>query len=143
MTCANFTEAHDHVNTWPGPLLEIREGLMPARDPEAYAVLVLWSICLRTGTSSVLKKSHKHSFEKNLFIYYVPGARLSSVQSLSHVRLSVTSWTAACQASLSITNSESSQTHVHRVRDAIHPSHPLSSPSPPALNLSQHQGLFK
>ena len=33
--------------------------------------------------------------------------------------------------------------HVHRVGDAIQPSHPLSSPSPPALNLSQHQGLFK
>ena len=38
---------------------------------------------------------------------------------------------------------ESNQTQVHRVRDAIQPSHPLSSPSPPALNLSQHQGLFK
>ena len=37
---------------------------------------------------------------------------------------------------------ELSQTHVHRVGDAIQPSHPLSSPSPPALNLSQHQGLF-
>ena len=35
------------------------------------------------------------------------------------------------------------QTHVHRVGDAIQPSHPLSSPSPPALNLAQHQGLFK
>ena len=34
------------------------------------------------------------------------------------------------------------QTHVHRVGDAIQLSHPLSSPSPPALNLSQHQGLF-
>ena len=34
------------------------------------------------------------------------------------------------------------QTHVHRVRDAIQPSHPLSSPSPPALNISQHQGVF-
>ena len=33
--------------------------------------------------------------------------------------------------------------HVHRVGDAIQPSHPLSSPSPPILNLSQHQGLFK
>ena len=32
--------------------------------------------------------------------------------------------------------------HVHRVGDAIQPSHPLSSPSPPAFNLSQHQGLF-
>ena len=37
---------------------------------------------------------------------------------------------------------ELSQTHVHRVSDAIQLSHPLSSPSPPALNLSQHQGLF-
>ena len=38
---------------------------------------------------------------------------------------------------------ESTQTHVHRVDDAIQPPNPLSSPSPPALNLSQHQGLFK
>ena len=36
---------------------------------------------------------------------------------------------------------EFTQTHVHLVGDAIQPSHPLSSPSPPALNLSQHQGL--
>ena len=35
------------------------------------------------------------------------------------------------------------QTHVHWVDDAIQPSHPLSSPSLPAFNLSQHQGLFK
>ena len=35
------------------------------------------------------------------------------------------------------------QIHVHHVGDAIQPSHPLSSPSPPAFNLSQHQGLFK
>ena len=35
------------------------------------------------------------------------------------------------------------QTHVHRVSDAIQPSHPLSSPSPSALNLSQHQGIFQ
>ena len=35
------------------------------------------------------------------------------------------------------------QTHVHWVGDAIQPSHPLSSPSLPAFNLSQHQGIFK
>ena len=35
------------------------------------------------------------------------------------------------------------QTHVHSVGDAIQPSHPLSSPSSPAFNLSQHQGLFQ
>ena len=39
--------------------------------------------------------------------------------------------------------SELAQTHVHRDGDAIQPSHPLSSPSPPAFNLSQHQGLFQ
>ena len=35
------------------------------------------------------------------------------------------------------------QTHIHRVGDVIQPSHPLSFPSPPAFNLSQHQGLFQ
>ena len=38
---------------------------------------------------------------------------------------------------------EFTQTHIHWVGDAIQPSHPLSSLSPPALNLSQHQGIFK
>ena len=38
---------------------------------------------------------------------------------------------------------ESTQTYVHRVGDDIQLSHSLLSPSPPALNLSQHQGLFK
>ena len=38
---------------------------------------------------------------------------------------------------------ELTQTHVHRVGDAVQPPHPLSSLSPPAFNLSQHQGLFK
>ena len=38
---------------------------------------------------------------------------------------------------------ELSQTHVHRVSDAIQPSHPLLPLSPPAFNLPQHQGLFQ
>ena len=38
---------------------------------------------------------------------------------------------------------EFTQTHIHRVSDTIHPSHPLSSPSPPAPNPSQHQSLFQ
>ena len=38
---------------------------------------------------------------------------------------------------------EFTQIHVHWVGNAIQPSHPLSSPSPPALNLTQHQGVFK
>ena len=69
--------------------------------------------------------------------------QFSSVQSLSCVRL--------CNpVNLSMPGlpvhhqlPEFTQTHVHSVGDAIQPSQPLSSPSPPALNLSQHQGLFK
>ena len=38
---------------------------------------------------------------------------------------------------------ELAQTHVHRAGDDMQPSHPLSSPSLPVFNLSQHQGLFK
>ena len=38
---------------------------------------------------------------------------------------------------------EFTQTHVHQVSDAIQPSHPLSSPSPPAPSPSQHQSLFQ
>ena len=71
--------------------------------------------------------------------------QFSSVQSLSHVRPFVTPWTAARQASLSITNSWSSLrlTSVELVMLSIQPSHPLSSPSSPAPNPSQHQSLFQ
>ena len=157
---------------------------------------------------------------KIVFLLHSHYPAFSSVHSLSHVWLFATPWTAACQASLSITNFQSllklmsiesvmpsnhlilcrpllpafvfpnisvfsnesvltqlsvqfssvaqscptlcdpmnlsmpglpvyhqllefTQTHVHRVGDAILPSHPLSSLSPPAPNLSQHQGLFQ
>ena len=81
------------------------------------------------------------------FGVYTTGISLSvqfnSVQLLSHVRRFATPWTAACQASWSIQLPESTQTHVHCIGNAIHPSHPLPSPSPPAPSLSQQQGLFK
>ena len=63
-------------------------------------------------------------------------------QLLSHVRLFVIPWTAAPQASLSFNIPELVQTHVHRVDDAIQPSHPLSYPSPPALNFFPASGSF-
>ena len=70
--------------------------------------------------------------------------QFSSVQLLSHVRLFATPWTAACQAfPVHHQLLELAKTNVHRVSDAIQPSHPLSSPSPPAFSLSQHQSLFQ
>ena len=67
--------------------------------------------------------------------------KFSSVLSLSCVRLFATPWSAAREASLSITNSQSLLKLMSI--ESVMPSHPLSSPSPPAFNLSQHQGLFK
>ena len=66
---------------------------------------------------------------------------ISSVQLLSHVQLFVTPWTVACQASLSITNSWRSRKlmSIKSVMPSNHLIHPLSSLSPSALNLSQHQ----
>ena len=71
-----------------------------------------------------------------MFINYV------SVQSLSRVRLLATLSAAACQASLSITGSGSSQTPVCRFDDVIQPSHSLSSPFLPLLTLPSVGVLF-
>ena len=71
---------------------------------------------------------------------------------LSLVQLSVTQWTIALCDPTDCSMPgfpalhylpQFVQAHVHRVGDAIQPSPPLSSPSPPAFNLSHHQGLFK
>jgi len=71
------------------------------------------------------------------------GITIRSDQSLSRVRL----WDPVNRSmpGLPVHHQlpEFTQTHVHRVSDAIHPSHPLSSPSPPAPNPSQHQSLFQ
>ena len=66
-----------------------------------------------------------------------------SVQSLSWIWLFANSWTAACQASLSITNSRSLPKLMPI--ESVMPSNHLilSSPSPPTFNFSHHQGLFK
>ena len=68
---------------------------------------------------------------------------ISSVQSLSHVWLCNPRDYNMPGFPVHHQLPELSQTHVHQVSDVIQPSHPLSSPFPPALNLSQHQGLFQ
>ena len=68
---------------------------------------------------------------------------INSVQSLSHVRLCDPMGHSMPGLPVHHELPEFTQTHVHWVSDAIQPSHPLSSPSPPSFNLSQHQGLFQ
>ena len=68
---------------------------------------------------------------------------ISSVQLLSHVRLCDPMNRRTPGLPVHHQLPESTQTHVHRVGDAIQPCHPLSSLSPPTPNPSQHQGLFQ
>ena len=73
----------------------------------------------------------------------VNSVQFSSVQSLSHVRLCEPMNLSMPGLPVHHQLPEFTQTHVHRVSDAIQPSHPLSSPLPPAPNFSQHQSLFQ
>ena len=76
---------------------------------------------------------------------YCPNLQVQSVQfsSVSHVWLCNTMDCSMPGLPVHHQLPEFNQTHVHWVCDAIQPSHPLSSPSPPAFNLSHHEGLFQ
>ena len=67
----------------------------------------------------------------------------SSVQSLSHVRLCNPMGCSTPGFPVHHQLPKLAQTHVHWAGDAVQPSHPLLSPSPPAFNLSQNEGLFQ
>ena len=98
----------------------------------------LLKICFILVIHGPLKYKHNHILGSDHFTAISPdhiwntflslNISVSSVQSLSRVWLFATPWTAACQASLSITNRS-----LLKVSDAIQPSHPLSSPSPPTF----------
>ena len=105
-----------------------------------YSYPYVASFFVITGSDSLIGKHH--AWAQISPSGFPSSVQFSLVQLLSRVEL--------CDPmnrsmpGLPVTNPlESTQTHVHRVSDAIQPSHPLSSSSPPALNLSQHQGLFK
>ena len=72
-----------------------------------------------------------------------PQVQFGSVKSLSRVRLCDPMDCSTPGFPVHHQLWQLAQTHVHRVGDAIQPAHPLSSPSPPAFSLAQHQGLFQ
>ena len=93
--------------------------------------------------SSLYKSQTPHylrGIHKMTLLHY---SSLISVQSLSCVWLCDATDCSVPSFPVHYQLQKFTQAHVHQVGDASHPSHPLSSPSPPALNLSQHQGLFK
>ena len=139
----------------PSPFLHPRgstrlpEFQLPELWPRNSLQVGSW-LATRTVIESLSLKSLSYAAwcpmsEKSLFHIFCPFlvALFSSVQSLSCVWLCNPMNCSMPGLPVHHQLPESSQTHVHLVGDAIQPSHPLSSPSPPALNLSQHQGLLK
>ena len=102
----------------------------------------LHQICILKGIfSTSVDKGMKTGKTENSKIRYINRGILV-IQSLSHVRLCDTMDCSTSAFPVRHQLPELAQTHVHWVGDAIQPSRPLSSPSPPHFNLSQHQGLF-
>ena len=114
----------------------------PKSVSHPFIPVCIYQVLTFSGHASVKGWNWVTSGEEALLSSVILIIQINSVQSLSCVRLFATPWTAACQTSLSITNSWS-LLKLHWVSEAIQPSHPLLYPSPPAFNLSQHQGLFK
>ena len=104
----------------------------------------LKSLLMKGKEESEKSRLKNSTFRKLRSWHLVPSVQFSSVQLLSHVRLFCDPMKCSTPG-LPVHHQlpEFTQTHVHWVGDAIQLSHPLSSPSPPAFNLSQHQGLFK
>ena len=102
-----------------------------------------WATVHRVSKNQALwSKWAQHRILYYTTLYY--SVQFSSVQLLSCVWLFVTPMDCSMPGfPFHHQLPELTQTHVHWVGDAIQPSHPLSSPSSPAFNLSQHQGLFK
>ena len=94
-------------------------------------------------------------YYQDKFVFTIIECHISRIGSLVSIVVQFSSVTQSCPTLFDPMNRsmlglpvhyqllESTQTHVHWVGDAIQPPHPLSSPSPPALNLFQHQGLFQ
>ena len=125
-----------------------QHGCIDTYRDDRFFCLLLWLLWTQKGLTHSLHFSafcistvSCHCFFYMLLLIF---SSVSLVQLLSHVQLFVTPWTAGCQASLSITNSQS-LLKLMSIESVIplQPSHPLSSPSPPAFNLSQYQVLFK
>ena len=127
--------------------------VLPMNNQDWFALR--WTSWISCSPRDSQESSPTSQFKSNnssalSFLYSPPltliefsSVQFSSFQSLSHVQHFATPWIAACQVSLSITNSRSSLrlTSIESVMPSSHLI--LSSPSPPAPNTSQHQRLFQ
>ena len=143
---------------WPG----VQRSMGSQRVRQDWATELNWIQLSSLVTVCILFGNHILSFFLFLIIFFLSiqwihsyEGSFNNTQALSVTDLqfsSVTQWCPTLCNPMDCSKSglpvhhqfpEFTQTHVHWVGNAIQPSHSLSSPSPPAFNLSQHQGLFQ
>ena len=111
------------------------------------AKVLWWYLCTRLSYVKLLDIHFPHSNLKSQISYYSPflGPCSQSVSSVAQSCPTLCDPIDCSMPGFPVHHQlpKVAQTHVLRVGDAIQPSHPLSSPSPLAFNLSQHQGLFQ
>ena len=123
-----------------GQAYKLREKSMPTHLFEDFLVPGFSTDFHLSSTDYFSSGSH---FEEFNSLYIIDLCSFSSVQSLSRIWLCDPMNRSTPGLPVHHQILESTQTNVQWVGDAIQPSHPLSSPSPPTFNLSQDQGLFK
>ena len=104
-------------------------------------IFKLFSVCLPLGYKLCEEQDRSYFYYILYFLYFAKCSGHSSVQSLSQVELCDPMDCSMPGLPVHHQLLQLAQIHVHRVGDAIQPSHPLLSPSPPAFILSQHQGV--
>ena len=110
------------------------------RSDYTYSCGIIWFVW--TQTLQTVNSKNNETLSAFFPIRCFSSVQFSSVQSLSRVQLFAAPWISAHQASLSITNSQRSL-KLTSIELVMPSSHLIPGPSPPAPNLSQHQGLFK
>ena len=119
-----------------GGTLDVQSGLEKAEEPEMRV------------TSSVRSSKKQESSRKNIYFCFIDYAKAFDIVHFSSVTQLSPNLCGPMNCSMPglpvhHEHPEFTKTHVYWVSDAIQQSHPLLSPSPPACNFSQHQGLFK
>ena len=116
--------------------------------PRIYQVITIYQVIIKSALSALENwKGNLSGTRKGKLIFVILILILKWISSVQfrHSVVSICDTMNRSMPGLPVHHQlpEFTETHVHCVGDAIQPSRPLSSPSPPAFNLSQNQGLFK
>ena len=142
---AQLVAFHSRANSQPWSLLCTGRQWGDMAKPQKQKLKKISHGCRQQKMSNTMKQPNSFYLQWLNILEFPRKLKFkrSFVLLLSCIQFCATPWSAACQVSLSFTISQSLLKFMSIESDTIQPFHPLSSPSPPAPNPSQHQGLFQ